>query len=143
MRWKASDTLRLKLANATSYFYITSGSVGLRVEGADITLGTGWSGSVVGCAELTGTGQALVAILGLNLGMNQVGGPIEVVGRLRYIDGCSSTLLLSALKVGDPCFNFLHVPTSVDQTPHTHPTLRAGYVVLAPEPWSSKTGGFR
>ena len=30
--------------------------------------------------------------------------------------------------MGDPCLNFLHVPTSVDQTPHTHPTL-CGYVV--------------
>lgn len=57
-----------------------------------------------------------------------LGGPIEEKGRLKYIDGCSDSLLLSPLKKGDPCMNHLHFPKNINQTMHTHPTLRAGIV---------------
>lgn len=56
------------------------------------------------------------------------GGPIESVGRLKYIDGCTDTLLLAPLKVGDPCLNHLHFPPNVKQTMHTHPSFRVGIV---------------
>lgn len=61
-------------------------------------------------------------------GLKMVGGPVEDRGRLRYIDGCSDTLLISPPLLGDPCFNLLHLPPGTDQTFHTHPTLRAGMV---------------
>jgi hypothetical protein len=57
-----------------------------------------------------------------------VGGEIEERGRLKYIDGCTDSLLIPPVKMGDPCFNHLHFPEDIDQTPHTHPSHRIGIV---------------
>ncbi len=57
-----------------------------------------------------------------------LGGPIEETGRLKYIDGCTDSLLLNPVKMGNPCLNHLHFPHSIDQTLHTHPTHRIGIV---------------
>jgi hypothetical protein len=56
------------------------------------------------------------------------GGPIEEKGRLKYIDGCTDSLLISPVKKGQPCLNHLHFPHSIDQTQHTHPSHRIGIV---------------
>lgn len=58
-----------------------------------------------------------------------IGGPIEEVGRLKYIDGCTDSLLINPVKKGDPCLNHLHFPKGIIQTPHTHPSHRIGIVV--------------
>ncbi len=50
-------------------------------------------------------------------------------GRLKYIDGCSSTLLVAPPVKGDPCLNYMHVPGQTEQTFHTHPSIRVGLVV--------------
>lgn len=60
--------------------------------------------------------------------MNMIGGPIEKKGRLKYIDGCSDSLLIPPVKLGDPCFNHLHFPPNINQTQHTHPSHRIGIV---------------
>ena len=57
-----------------------------------------------------------------------IGGQVERVGRLKYIDGCTDSLLIPPVKKGDPCFNHLHFPTQIDQTMHTHPSHRIGMV---------------
>jgi hypothetical protein len=59
---------------------------------------------------------------------NLMGGPIEDKGRLKYIDGCTDSLLIPPIKLGDPCLNHLHFPKGIDQTPHTHPSHRIGIV---------------
>jgi hypothetical protein len=59
----------------------------------------------------------------------QLGGPIELIGRLRYIDGCTDTMLVQPWKLGEPCLNHLHIPPGVNQTMHIHPTDRIGVVV--------------
>lgn len=59
---------------------------------------------------------------------NLVGGPVEVKGRLKYIDGCTDSLLINPIKMGDPCLNHLHFPSNISQTPHTHPSHRIGIV---------------
>lgn len=56
------------------------------------------------------------------------GGPIEEKGRLKYIDGCTDSLLIAPIKLGDPCLNHLHFPSNIKQTPHTHPSHRIGIV---------------
>lgn len=61
--------------------------------------------------------------------MFTMGGPIEDKGRLRYIDGCSDSLLIAPWKYGEPCLNHLHFPAYINQTPHTHPSIRIGMVV--------------
>lgn len=55
-------------------------------------------------------------------------GEIEDEGRLNYIDGCTDSLLLNPVKMGDPCLNHLHFPPGIDQTQHTHPSHRIGIV---------------
>jgi len=60
--------------------------------------------------------------------MYNVGGPIEEEGRLKYIDGCTDSLLISPVKFGDPCLNHLHFPKNIVQTAHTHPSHRIGIV---------------
>ncbi len=61
-------------------------------------------------------------------GMRMFGGPVEHVGRLKYIDGCTDSLLVPPVKLGDPCLNHLHFPTGINQTMHTHPSIRIGLV---------------
>jgi hypothetical protein len=60
--------------------------------------------------------------------MYSVGGPIEDKGRLKYIDGCTDSLLIPPVKKGNPCLNHLHFPSGIDQTQHTHPSHRIGIV---------------
>ncbi|MEM9836551.1 MAG: cupin domain-containing protein [Bacteroidota bacterium] len=62
-------------------------------------------------------------------GMNTLGGPVEKWGRLKYIDGCTDSLLIPPVKMGDPCLNALFFPENIDQTAHTHPSMRVGMVI--------------
>ncbi len=62
-------------------------------------------------------------------GLFHVGGPVEATGRLRYIDGCSDTVLVAPVVHGDPCLNLLHLPSDTVQTDHQHPSARVGLVV--------------
>jgi hypothetical protein len=72
----------------------------------------------------------------------QIGGPIEQTGRLRYIDGCTDSLLIHPISFGDPCLNALYFPPRVDQTVHTHPSSRVGLVVRG-SGWCKAEGGAR
>ena len=58
-----------------------------------------------------------------------VGGPVEPSGRLRYIDGCTDSVLVAPIRRGDPCLNLLHLPAGTLQTNHVHPSVRVGLVV--------------
>lgn len=75
-------------------------------------------------------------------GLLTLGGPTEKKGRMKYIDGCSDTLLLAPLMCGEPCLNYLYVPANINQTPHTHPTVRVGYVLEGAGYCKSETGRF-
>ena len=60
-------------------------------------------------------------------------------GDLKYIDGCTDTLLVCPPRKGDPCLNALYFPPNVDQTFHTHPSQRLGAVVHG-EGWACVDG---
>lgn len=62
-------------------------------------------------------------------GMFQVGGPLEDKGRLKYIDGCTDSLLVPPVLKGDACLNALFFPPGINQTQHTHPSMRVGMVL--------------
>lgn len=62
-------------------------------------------------------------------GLFQIGGPVEREGRLKYIDGCTDSLLVSPVRWGDPCLNLLYFPPGIDQTMHIHPSDRIGIVM--------------
>jgi mannose-6-phosphate isomerase-like protein (cupin superfamily) len=61
-------------------------------------------------------------------GLAQSGGPLEPRGRLRYVDGCSDTLLVSPPRLGEPCLNHLHIPAGTLQSSHEHDSLRLGVI---------------
>lgn len=71
--------------------------------------------------------------------LSHIGGPVEATGRLKYIDGCSDTLLISPSRLGEPCLNLLHFPPNTKQTSHHHPSFRFG-VVIAGQGVSVTTG---
>lgn len=75
--------------------------------------------------------QGTTLIIGVKgyCGLNVFGGPIEENGRLNYIDSCTDSLLIPPTKLGDPCLNLLVFPPGIKQTPHTHPSFRAGVVI--------------
>jgi len=50
-------------------------------------------------------------------------------GQLSYIDGCSNSNLIDPYRNGDPCLNYLFFPAGIEQTFHTHPSFRIGYVL--------------
>lgn len=56
------------------------------------------------------------------------GGPLEATGRLRYIDACTDSLLLSPARRGDACLNHLHIPPGIRQTAHFHTSDRVGVI---------------
>lgn len=74
------------------------------------------------------TGKAMAIVREGFKGVASVGGPVEGEGRLRYIDGCSDSVLISPPVLGDPVYNLLHFPKGITQTPHTHPSIRAGVI---------------
>ncbi|PPU93761.1 cupin domain-containing protein [Xanthomonas albilineans] len=61
-------------------------------------------------------------------GQGLVGGPIEMSGRLCYIDNCSDSLLVYPPRKGDPSLNHLSFPAGVRQSFHIHPSIRLGVV---------------
>lgn len=79
------------------------------------------------CVLTGGSGMAVEVLYGQSPFLN-IGGPIEPHGRLRYIDGCTDSLLVPPTVLGEPCFNHLHFPPSIAQTCHTHPSDRVGMV---------------
>lgn len=84
--------------------------------------------SVVGAAMIRGDGAGIVNSAYGYCGFNAFGGPLEERGKLRYIDGCSDSLIVPPVRRGDPCLNHLHFPVRIRQTPHTHPSVRTGVI---------------
>jgi hypothetical protein len=112
----------------THFGFVQGGPAVLRCSSGTFTLGCGMYFAVPGEMQVAG-GTGLVVTRVDHRGFFHLGGPIEETGRLRYIDGCTDSLLVPPLLKGDPCLNLLHLPSGTRQTPHTHPSLRVGLVV--------------
>ncbi|MCC8994634.1 MAG: cupin domain-containing protein [Candidatus Contendobacter sp.] len=116
-------------AEATCYGMVVADAAVLQsAAGRRFELDRGMYFAVNDGGSVTG-GQGLIIALTGYRGLWQIGGPLEPTGRLRYIDGCSDTLLISPPQLGDPCLNHLHIPPQTDQTPHTHPSARLGVIL--------------
>lgn len=123
------DRSRLMLPEGATHYGMTTEGEGLLVDGEDeFRLRPGMFFVVPGRCQVEG-GRGLVVSRGGYEGLRQIGGPLEARGRLRYIDGCSDTLLVSPPRRGDPCLNHLHIPPATDQTAHTHPSERVGVIL--------------
>lgn len=84
--------------------------------------------AVPGAGSISGLGAGVVITRVGARGLFMLGGPVEPAGRLRYIDGCTDSLLVPPVMRGDACLNALFFPPGIDQTEHTHPTSRVGLV---------------
>lgn len=128
--WNDSD---LELAaGSTHYVFAHTGASSLAYAGASFPLRPSMFGAVPGACSIAGRGakgSGLVVSHGGYDAMFLLGGPIEPKGRLRYIDGCTDSVLLSPAVLGDPCLNHLHIPAGTTQTTHFHPSVRIGMVV--------------
>lgn len=115
----------------TAFGYVADGTIGVVRDGAyeDLEQGTYFSIPVNKQAKiLTGQGDGFIAFRKDYRGLNIRGYGLEERGRLRYIDGCSDTLLIAPPLRGDPCLNLLHFPRGISQTKHTHPSIRIGMI---------------
>ncbi|MEK6825822.1 MAG: cupin domain-containing protein [Nanoarchaeota archaeon] len=119
------------LEGATYFGFVSKGKIKLLQEiprSRERILYEGDFFSVQGAAKIISNGLGIVNSSGNYLGFNVFGGPIEEKGKLRYIDGCTDTLLVPPVRIGDPCLNHLHFPPNIVQTPHTHPSIRTGLI---------------
>jgi len=119
---------------STYYGYVYDGLARMTCDAGTFVLSRGMYFAVP-TTEHNGSAFAIEGGMGIVVerigfpGVFQIGGPIERVGRLRYIDGCTDSLLIPPVKLGDPCLNALYFPPGTDQTQHTHPSMRVGIVV--------------
>lgn len=113
----------------THFGLVTDGEIVL-ARGLDrFTLRAGAFFVVPGAGDLDGAGGRCLVISRLQYqGLFQLGGPLEPRGRLRYIDGCSDTLLVCPPRLGEPCLNHLHIPPGTHQSAHSHPSERIGVI---------------
>ena len=115
--------------NATHFAYVHAGAAYIECSAGRFTLAPGMYLSIAGTGRISGEGQGIVLTRHGTRGMFQIGGPVEGRGRLNYIDGCTDSLLIPPVLKGDACLNLLCFPKGIDQTAHTHPSLRAGMVI--------------
>lgn len=122
------DTLTRFNSQSSTYFgYVFDGISCLETVNGDFKIKKGMYFSIPGPFQIDG-GRGIVIEIRNYSGVFNIGGPIEKYGRLKYIDGCTDSLLLPPLKFGEPCLNALFFPGNVHQTQHTHPSFRMGIV---------------
>jgi hypothetical protein len=112
---------------STYYGYVVRGQARLETASFDATTREGAYFCAPGPARLVAEGLVVVIERLGYRGLPQLGS-IEVGGRLAYIDGCSDTILVSPARQGDPVLNFLHFPPGIEQSVHSHPSIRLGVV---------------
>ncbi len=126
---RAWNNSRLELEpDATHFGFVQNEHANLSGPHKHFSLATGMYFTQPDAGLVYGTGHGLVVSQFGYRGFFHVGGPVESRGRLRYIDGCSDSLLISPIVQGEACLNFLHFPPHTAQTPHTHPSFRVGLI---------------
>lgn len=138
--WDRGNVLRVIDEKATHFGYVHEGPAVLCWNGLQYTLPYGGFFCVPGRFEVWGGRGIVVSREDFN-GVFQLGGPIEVRGRLKYIDGCTDSLLVPPVKLGDPCLNLLHFPAWIDQTAHDHHSDRIGIIMSGRGRCHHWTGG--
>jgi hypothetical protein len=112
----------------THFGYVHSGSATLICKSGNFQLQEGMYFSLPGWGRVVGEGVGIVVSRLAYKGFFYIGGPAEVTGRLRYIDGCTDSLLIPPVILGEPCLNLLHIPKETDQSQHTHSSVRLGII---------------
>jgi hypothetical protein len=140
--WGWRDQFLALPADATGYGMVTAGRAVVDDPGAGrFELRQGMFFALPEGGSVQGGSGLVIALSGYR-GLRHIGGPLEAVGRLRYIDGCSDTLLIGPPRLGEPCLNHLHIPPYTDQTPHTHPSVRIGVIMGGTGECRTPDGGY-
>ena len=137
--WSDNDIFQSKQyelnCNSTSYGYVQNGKCKIYNDKIDCSfeLCQGMYFSIPANQKyiiepLSDNNNGIIINQNKYIGIFNIGGPIESIGRLKYIDGCTDNLLLSPILFGDPCLNVLYFIKNLSQTPHTHPSFRIGIV---------------
>jgi len=113
----------------THFGYVFSGTARIECKSGFFDITQGMYFAIPGSGSVRGHGHGIIVSRYSYFGFFQIGGPIEPDGRLRYIDSCTDSLLIPPIEMGDACLNLLCFHAGVDQTPHTHPSMRVGIVV--------------
>lgn len=122
----------LNSGEGTHFGFVFEGEALLKVGSRNYPISAGMYFSVPGDFEIIpeapGSRGIVMSRHGYE-GVFMLGGPVEEKGRLQYIDGCTDSLLIPPVMMGDPCLNLLHIPPGTEQTQHTHPSLRLGMII--------------
>lgn len=128
--WRWSKDARWQPDSAGTHFVVVSrGQITIECASGEFMVKDGMVFCAPGQLALRGSGSAFGITAHNYKGLFQLVGPVEPVGRLRYIDGCTDSVLVSPQVKGEPCLNHLHFPPRTEQTRHTHPSFRAGLVL--------------
>ena len=124
---KATNATIQTIAYSTCYGYVLEGTASLpndwiAANGQYFSYSTNIVEDIIVCGT-----TVVITRLGY-IGQRNLGGPLEMSGRLSYIDGCSDSLLVYPSRLGDPSLNLLYFPPGIDQTFHIHPSIRLGIV---------------
>lgn len=109
--------------------YLQAGQAIIYHQNRHFQIYAGMYFSAAGKLRLEGAGMGIFITQTQQQALFTLGGPVEERGRLRYIDGCTDSLLIAPPVLGDPCLNLLHIPPQTSQSQHTHPSLRAGMII--------------
>jgi quercetin dioxygenase-like cupin family protein len=124
-----AGTSRSLPAGATSFGLVAAGVVAISGEGLEaVVAGPSYFVSADPRMVNAERGSCLVIAVHGYRGIAQLGARLEDRGRLRYIDGCTDTLLVCPPKAGEPCLNHLHIPPHTRQSTHVHPSVRLGII---------------
>lgn len=127
--WRSSQSSPLTLNRGTHYGAVYDGELTFDCHSGRFTLRPGMVFCIPGSLRIEGDGHAFGITAQECNGFFQISGPVEETGRLRYIDGCTDSLIISPMRKGEPCLNHLHFPSQIDQSKHTHPSFRAGLIL--------------
>jgi mannose-6-phosphate isomerase-like protein (cupin superfamily) len=126
---KNCDSLVMNNPTSTYYGYVyEEDQTILSTVDGDFPLKKGMYFSLPGGGSISGGKGIIIERQGYK-GLFTLGGPIEQRGRLKYIDGCTDSILVPPVKLGDPCLNVLYFPANTNQTEHTHSSVRMVIVV--------------
>lgn len=120
---------RLALSDVGTHFlFALDGPAKLACASGAFSVGAAMYAAVPGSLTVEHGRGIVITRLGHH-GFFHLGGPVESTGRLRYIDGCTDSLLIPPVMRGDPCLNLLCMPPGTRQTPHVHPSFRTGVII--------------
>jgi quercetin dioxygenase-like cupin family protein len=124
------DAKEQGIAHATTFGYVLTGSAKVTANGQGWWVQEGNYFAFHGAYDISNSSDfKLWTVTKLGYRCMPVMGQTESNGRLSYIDGCSDSVLVSMPRQGDPVLNYLHFPTGIYQTQHTHPSVRMGVVI--------------